>query len=329
MTHDFFQLDLRAQEQALTRVAQDALRAWGISRARVALVAYSNNAVFRVEVGAAVYALRVYRPQHRPLAHIEGELAWLESLEGLCVPHPQRPLYVGALAGVDVPVYAALLSWLEGELLPVEQYTPAHAEQVGRALAALHHTADAVPLKGAHTQRAQLDFEGLYGAHSPYASTHESALISAQSQQILDAVTARVGDAMHALEGVAGAFGFIHADYIYKNVLFGAGGAVCTLDFDDCGFGYRLYDVACPLLFYKAQPAYADLKAALWAGYSAERPQPTDAPALLETLIAGRYAASCRWVAGNAQHPTLRGRATEIIDGRTAELAGFLARGWL
>ena len=330
----FQQLAYEAQVMHLTAFAHNALKTWGIAPQALELVVYANNAVFRVADGVQTYGLRVYRPGKRSLAEIAGEWLWVHALHTALpghVPAQQADIYSGRLDGIDGTVYAALWRWLDGEVAAPDAYTRDHAAAVGVFAAHMHTVA--LEIRGSEYERQitrpRLDHEGLFGANSPYASGGERDLISDKAQATLDAVAEQVREVMAALEGEPNAFGMIHGDFIFKNTLFNRSGAVAALDFDDCGFGYFLYDMACPLLFYKPLPTYPDLKAALWDGYTSVRPLPDGYRAALETMVAGRYVASCRWVAGNAQHPSLRGNAREIIDGRAAELRGYLDTGVL
>ena len=64
--------------------------------------------------------------------------------------------------------------------------------------------------------------------------------------------------------------GLIHADLVRENVLVN-GSDLYFIDFDDGGFGYRLFDVATALLKNRAEPNYADLQTALIDGYRSLR----------------------------------------------------------
>lgn len=326
------------QITALTEIANAALTSWGIPDPALELVLYANNAVYRVQSTANTYMLRVYRPGHKPHTMIASELAWLRVLHDL-QQHAETPIkmpipavdhpYTASLPP-DTPVEVALFHWIDGESLPVAAYTPQHVHKIGAWLGRFHILSQAHPqLYSLLSARPTLDYDGLFGARSPYNPKDGQQYITPQSQHTLDNVAERVRDVMAAMDHDDHAFGFIHGDFIFKNMLFTPDGAVAAVDFDDCGFGYYLYDMACPLLFYKSLPRYADLKAALWDGYTSVRPLPDHYREHLEVLIAGRYVASCRWVAGNATHPSLRGRATEIINGRAAELREFLRTGVL
>lgn len=56
--------------------------------------------------------------------------------------------------------------------------------------------------------------------------------------------------AMDMLGERSATFGLIHADLHLDNVLF-AGGEARPIDFDDCGLGHWLYDIAVTLWLYR------------------------------------------------------------------------------
>lgn len=316
------------QLHALGNLAQSALQSWGIYPTSLDLIQYENNAVYRVMTSSTSYALRINRPAHKPLRWIESELIWLHALQAvpvLHVPRPMREVYVGHLDGVETEVYAVLFEWQDGVTLPPSEHTPAHLYAIGQHAAHLH----AVPFHPPSTfARPTLDAEGLFGERSPYHPRENAHFISGFAQSVLSVVAEQVGQVMATLSTEAGQVGMIHGDMIFKNTLF-MNDQVRLIDFDDCGIGYYLYELACPLLFYRQLPDYADLKTALLEGYAAIRPLSPAHLEKIETFIAARYVASCRWVASNAAHPSLRGRASQIIDERAHELERYLQIGRL
>jgi Ser/Thr protein kinase RdoA (MazF antagonist) len=60
----------------------------------------------------------------------------------------------------------------------------------------------------------------------------------------LDAIAATVAPRLAALERSAPAFGFVHADIAPSNALVAADGSLTLIDFDLCGLGWRVMDIA-------------------------------------------------------------------------------------
>ena len=160
----------------------------------------------------------------------------------------------------------------------------------------------------------------------PYASYAGDALFSSELRGLMAAVAQRTQMLMQCLDAQPDARGLIHADFIAKNCLFTDAGA-CALDFDDCAWGYFLYDLAPAMLQFSALPGHTDLAKALWAGYTARRPLPQTQRNDLETLIAARLVASCRWLAANQQVPQVRAQTAELLAQRAATLRDYLDTG--
>jgi len=312
------------QTHHLTALAQTALDAWDIQPNALTLAAYTNNAVFRVEAGSETYALRVHRPGAKSRVWIESERSWLRTLaEHLRVPRPLASVYAGALAGYAGTVYCSLTTWLPGEPATLETLTPARLEAIGHVAGRLHQLAATfTPPPG--FERPSLDWDGLFGPGGAYDPGEGMRYFSDEALALIDAVTARV---QRTMDAQADQRHLIHADLIAKNILFDANEEIGLVDFDDCAFGYPLYDLTPIIWMARGSPEAAAIREGLWKGYTAVHPGADRAA--LEDYVAARHVASCRWVAGNAQHPAIRGRAEAIIAERLDDMRHYLDHGWL
>ena len=119
-------------------------------------------------------------------------------------------------------------------------------------------------------------------------------------------VADKVRGVMQQLDQGPEVFGLIHADAHLDNVLF-AGRQAQLIDFDDCGFGYRIYDVAVALWELRHRDDYASFNEAFIRGYTEHRPLPVDQIEHLDIFIAAREVAFGLWLAGMAEtRPSLR-----------------------
>lgn len=331
----FYELTYDEQLTRLTDAARGVLSAYGVDMrgAQVKPLIYVNNAVFSVETAGARFALRLHRRGLRRVDAIESEMDWLDAINRdtrLCVPRPMRTADGSWLAsarvdGLEEPLNASLFGWLDGVFYKTSDLTLGQVERVGAFLAELHRYSERFQ-PPPHFYRPRLDWEGLFGVDSPYNPGAGNAIFSPEQRRVLDAVAERARAVMDALGESPGVFGLIHGDFIAKNYLFHSE-TVCAIDFDDCGFGYYLYDLAPPLLQFSDEANYTALKAALWQGYTAVRPLPEHQRDDLEVFIAARHVASCRWIAGNLHNPNVRARAPQIIADRVEELRRFLQTG--
>ena len=145
------------------------------------------------------------------------------------------------------------------------------------------------------------DWETFFGDTMEYGGVNAAAcwnLLPVPVRRQFDEVARRMRTVMEDLGSGPDAFGLIHADLHLENALFD-GRAVRLIDFDDCGFGYWLYDIGVTLWEYRHGDQYATFRDALLDGYGRRRPVP-DATHL-DAFIATREVAFGLWFAGMAQ----------------------------
>ena len=338
---DFAKRTIDQQRLLWLEIANQALRRWALTPQEIRWLGRGSNVVFRVTTADADYVLRLHPPGSTDAIRLRSELQWLASIRRetkLMAPYPVVALVDGreqlwlelcheSLPGTSV-VYAALFEYIEGERKPARDLSADDVYRIGRYLGALHTDAQFKPAQ--EFAGARLDWEGLFGEDSPYASPSECALNRAEQGGILDQVAEHLRAPLSKLTYKADAMGKIHADSLAKNILFRAD-SVAALDFEYCGWGFYLYDLA-PLLWQlKGERAadYALLEEAMWRGYTSVRRMDEGDRALLETLIAARQLASIRWLLANQHNPTLRELAPSLIAERCAELKVFLKTGVL
>ncbi len=316
---------------ALESTAPEIAAAFGKGLCGIRRLPSLTRAVFALETGEGRFVLRVHSGDARD-EELESLLTWLEALAaaGFPVPRPCRTLqgeWLAPLALDELPGLqrCSLLTWLDGTALTPEEMTPDHARAMGDLLARLHDFASRWRAPAGFV-RPCLDAEGLFGDRSPYASDEGEALFSTELREAMHGVELLVSALLQRTRELPGTWGLIHGDLIAKNCLFGDDGAR-VLDFDNCGHGCFLYDLAPATLQFSALPAGETLSGALWTGYTARRSLSPARPADLQTLVAARLVASCRWLVANRQAPALRDRMEDLLEQRTLTLRDYLATG--
>ena len=321
-------------------IAATALRAWPIQSRQLRWMGHGSNIVFKVITAEADYVLRL-QPGDGDSAQLQSELRWLASIRrdtNLLAPLPVGALVDGreqpflALRHESLPppsiVYAALFEYIDGDVKPARELSARDVYRIGAYLGALHSGAqfDAPP----GFDRPRLDWEGLFGADSPYAPPSEYALRSAEQRGILDQVAQRLRTPFTELASRPGTTGLIHADMLAKNIVFRAD-SIAALDFEFCGWGFYLYDLA-PLLWQlkgERPRDYDELEDALWRGYTSIRATADSEREWLEPFIAARQFASIRWLLSNLDNPKVHKLAPSLIAERCEELKIFLETGIL
>lgn len=314
----------------MREAAGEALGAYGLAGAEMEWVSETSSVVYRVTRPDGLRcALRIHRPGHKVVRWIESEMTWLEAIRretNLLAPRPIRTLRGDLLSSARLPDGAALpgalLEWVEGTVSTPETIQPEQVRRVGMYLARLHtFSRGYVPPEG--FERPALDADGFFGEGSAYHAGDGERLFTAGQRAIFGAVEGRVRAVMAQLGHGRKVFGLIHADAIPQNVVF-QGEIVGVVDFDECSWGYYLYDLAPMLWMLRAQPGYGACRAALIEGYESVSPLPEGSLVALEAFIAARQVASCRWIAAHREDTYVQGRAVEVIAGRVEELRRYL-----
>lgn len=137
-------------------------------------------------------------------------------------------------------------------------------------MARMHEAADGFS-RPAGFERPAWDVAGLLGDAPFWGRFWDCETLSAQDRiylsRLREDLSVVLADLAPQLDQ-----GLIHADLVRENV-FLRDGSVAFIDFDDCGFGFRLFDLATVLLRNRREPDYPALRAALLSGYEAVRPR--------------------------------------------------------
>lgn len=298
-------------------------------------LSFVNNATFKVQVRhprdiVQKFALRIHRPGQIQVEAILSELQWLRMIQRdttLRTPHPVptksgKYLVSVSLPHLHQPVHGVLFEWLEGCFLRTSQQTPELSYQVGQFMGALHEQSSQLHSTSGLLRR-RLDGDYLVDQRVLMASAKQRQLFTPKHFWLFRLVEERVKTVFDELDQESESFGLIHADLIWKNYFFHDKG-VGALDFDSCGWGYFLYDLAPTLLGYRDEANYLALRQGFLSGYRDIRPLPVDQERYLDTLIAARHLVSCSWLTSRLDHPTLLQSAPSIITYRTSEMCRLL-----
>jgi Ser/Thr protein kinase RdoA (MazF antagonist) len=327
----FASLSRREQLSRLRNLGRTALSQYGLEDARLTVQRHEHNTTFRVDARDGPHLLRINRPGVHTPDTVGSEMAWLVALgrdTGLRVPEPVAAhdgsfVVVARDPGVPEPRVCVLLRWLDGRFVD-QRLAPAHLSRVGALAGQLHeHATTWTPPSGFLRPRVDtLTNEGKVDSMAPSAAiagrgdqptpddgdravqlvemlvSTDDAALCARALEVIRAST-------RALAEETGGFGLIHGDLHYENVFFRAGEAQ-AIDFDDCGWGFHLYDLAVTLSELEGRPRYDELRDALLDAYAQTRPLPEDHAIHLGALFVLRRMQILMWVLQSRDHATFR-----------------------
>lgn len=215
----------------------------------------------------------------------------------MAVPQPVAARDGASTVTIDVAGttrVCSVLRWMDGRIHEASP-RPVHVRLLGAAMAQLHeHADDWGPPAG--FVRIRWDHETFFGNVMVYGGTPAARCWDLLPEQLRDrfrAVDARMVDILAGSSDT----GLIHADLHLGNALFDHG-AVKIIDFDDCGTGPRLYDLAVALWELRDRPDYPAFRDALLSGYGSRRDLDVSH---LDDYIALRQVAFDLWYTGTAQ----------------------------
>ncbi len=269
--------------------AEEAARHWNGRIIR--LLRDRENQVLEMAVPGGRAALRLHRAGYQSPQAISSELWWCAELARAGLPVPAAlPAQGGTLlVRLADGRHASAIGWIEGEALgeaalpftrPLPEVLAIH-HALGALLARLHRATDALTLPDGFT-RPRWDRDGLVG-ETPFWGRFWDHPAATPDQR---AVLLRAREALR--ERLTDDVALIHADVLRENVLVD-GGSVSLIDFDDSGFGFRLYDLGTALVQTVHHPEHPEIRAALMAGYG------TTDQVMVDTFTLARALASVGW----------------------------------
>ncbi|MFD1931993.1 MULTISPECIES: phosphotransferase enzyme family protein [Nonomuraea] len=294
--------DLSAGDGVLERVgavARAALERYDVSPAATAtLINVSENATFRVddpETGGRSI-LRVHRLGYHSAAAIGSELDWLEALrreEGVRTPAvieaADGAKVVGA-GGRNVVMFAFLPGAEPREDRLVDGF-----KQLGAVTARMHRHAVRWRRPEGFTRFAW-DWDAAFGAEARWGRWRDGVGVDGEAHAVLRRLEDRLRERIARYGRSPERFGLIHADMRLANLLDDGGPEPSVIDFDDCGFGWHVYDLAAALSFIEHEPVVPELIDAWLDGYRSEEPFTAEDEREIWTFILFRRLLLVAWI---------------------------------
>ncbi|MBO8173435.1 MAG: phosphotransferase [Bacillaceae bacterium] len=317
--------------QKFHNIAKEAVRLYpDADHMSVDLLNYSENATYLVrnsKTGAKA-ALRVCRPGYHKKSQIEGELKWLKAIEeqsDIDVSLPiagQDGAYVQSvqLEGDPRDYHCTMFTFLEGEAPDEddEQTLVEQFEKLGEVTAQLHNHSQ--NWKGVtDVDRDPWQYETILGDNPKWGKWQDGVGITPERQALFQKVSDTIKARLERFGKGPEQFGLIHADLRLANLIV-EGPKIKVIDFDDCGFGWYLFDIGSALSFIEHKPYVPDLVDSWVKGYRKHRHLSDEEVHEIPTFIMMRRLMLISWIGSRDNETTaaLGSAYTEQTD-RLAE----------
>jgi Ser/Thr protein kinase RdoA (MazF antagonist) len=319
----FRELTRRGRLRRLRGLARTALAAYDLAEADLSFIQYFENVIYRVDAPGPTfrpdgdspyipgrYLLRIHAVGDAE--SIASELTWLAALNqeaGLPVPAPVPTPDGKLLSTIFTPGMphgrvVSLMRWLDGQKLN-HGLRPKHLMALGQVVARLHEFAAGwQPPTG--FQRPHWDWEAqLGGSMIKHPRDELVASMPPQFQEPFRAVSQEAKRVTELLGKGQDAYGLIHADLYPENVLFKAGKAY-PIDFEDCGYGSWIWDIAVALCQWAWNQDWERMRDAFRMGYDQVRTLPEAQWARLDLFVAAQFAVILLWASAFLKNDPLR-----------------------
>lgn len=303
-----------AEIEAYLPAARAALDAFGLPETEPQPIGKSENVVFRADApDGTTWALRLHRPGYHDLPALESDRLLTAHLtqRGLLVPTGRRTMHGAwyaqvATADPEGSRLAGMTLWHPGQTLESligkdrGPETWDWFERTGALLADLHNaTADWTPPQG--FTRHRLDAQGLVGEEPFWGRFWDVPCLTDEERALLAKARESVAARLAALTDP---LILIHADAHPANVLV-SGEQLGLIDFDDCAWGWPVFDMAVSLWSASSHPRFPELLDRFLGGYAQRRALPADAHAQLRLFLLMRTLMLIGW---SDARPDLAGR---------------------
>ena len=252
------------------KIAHEALRHYDLPDViAISLINLSENATFKIELAdSRCFALRVHRKGYHSAQAIESELSWLMALRADDVAITPRPItgLDGALIQNVLDRHVVIFEWESGVEPLIGDALEKPFEQIGEVAARLHIHARGW-VKSDSFQRFTWNFETILSGVKPHWGRWRDGIgVDGPREKLFARTVDLIGSRLAAYGTAPERFGLIHGDLRLANLLID-GPQVKILDFDDCGFGWQMYDAATPVSFFEDDAKVPALIDAWKTGY--------------------------------------------------------------
>ena len=268
-------------------IAQLLERIYGLTDVSCQFIKGTIRDTYLVQSSQGSYILSIYPHSYRSEEEILAELSLLSHLSSrqFNVPLALPQSNGETLLKIDAPEglrFGVLFEFIEGKQLS-KSPDPKTARGFGKLLAELHLSTGQIPLK---LLRPQIEFILLI---ERALSAFENAARNRPADiDYLHRAAEKIQSGMNSLTKGSPEYGIVHGDVIPSNMLVTPTGQLALIDFDFCGYGWRVYDIATFLTEVEYWSMGAAVRDAFQKGYQEVRKLSSDERSAIPLFEAAR-----------------------------------------
>jgi Ser/Thr protein kinase RdoA (MazF antagonist) len=313
--------------------ARALLPRYGFSDATsLTLLNETENITFRVEDPSKRAILRFYRHGYHSVEAIRSELSWMTALRE--AKAPPVPVVLRAADGTElqdvcddlrgVTRHAAMFGHLPGSE-PADADLQNTFRSLGETAASLHQHAGHWE-RPSHFTRPTWDHETCLNGSKPIWGRWQNGVgLNEDGLGLIGKAGEVISRRLQAFGRSSDQFGLIHSDLRLTNILMDET-TINVIDFDDCGFGWHLYDLSAALTFIEDRADIPALEQAWLGGYRTVAPLYQDQLEELPTFHLLRRILIVAWIASHIQSRTAQAQGSAYSAATCAQAYAYLKR---
>ena len=332
---DFDSLSHDAQLPLLLELAETATGNYDLPQGvAVSLINLSENATYKVEApDGRRWALRIHRDGYHSKTAIASELAWeidLRQTGVVVTPAPVKGRDGEIIQQVGHPRMPrprniVLFDWETGAEPGIGEDLSEPFEVLGEVTARMHVHARQWQRPSWFT-RLTWDFETSLGDSNPHWGRWRDGMgVDAAKEKLFGRTVDLIGKRLAAYGKGADRFGLIHCDLRLANLLID-GKAVKVIDFDDCGFGWYMYDAATPVSFYEHEPQVPGLIESWKKGYRKVLDLPKADEDEIPTFVMLRRLLLVAWIGSHHETDLAKSMGLPYTEGTVGLCEDYMRR---
>lgn len=306
---------------------------------KITLLSYKKNIVCLIEdIKKGSYSvMRIYRPGYYQKDELENKVAWIKEIcknvPSLIVPEPICGMdnsYIQTLHPISnfAPYYCSLSGFLRGKTFDCceSDELPAQFTKFGEITAFLHQQSIIWDTRESNLNWPVWDYDGLLGKNSRFGMLEESSLYFSSASnpsyslnQLLARTSETIERRLKKFGKTSTRYGIINSGIKLGNLMLCKNKLAIT-GFDDCGFGWYLYDLAASVdsLTDSKQTAY--LINSWLEGYRRQRHISNEEKSEIPTFIMMHRLSQLRRYINHFDYETPKDFGPDFIE-KTAEFA--------
>jgi Ser/Thr protein kinase RdoA (MazF antagonist) len=267
-------------KQLTDEIADAALNKYAFNSVEAELLELSENATYLVKEKSTekiVSILRICRPGYHTTEELQSETDWINELKAYSQFEVAAPIkgkdggYIQCVYGNDKNKYRCIMSEFMTGKAPDERNEEQMInlfERIGKIAAILHRQTMEWD-KASKINRVKWDYDTLIGENAVWGKWKNFPQMTEKDEKILSETAEIIKMRLEFYGKTKENYGLIHGDLRLANLL-EKDGKICILDFDDCGFGWHLQDLAASISFIEADKNTPKLVSAWLDGYQGE-----------------------------------------------------------